>query len=142
MPKQLKNFTFPRRLIHLARRLLEQPQELGDVAQQAEKRTLESKSRLDEVWDDFQTMIRMVRAWSSGTYREIPKESILKIVFAILYFLLLIDVIPDFIPGLGLVDDVSVILWTLRSIQSEIQKFRAWESVLSKDLKTNSDSQT
>jgi uncharacterized membrane protein YkvA (DUF1232 family) len=48
-------------------------------------------------------------------------------VAAILYFISPLDVIPDFIPGVGYVDDVAVIAWVLNSIAHDLDDFRAWE---------------
>jgi uncharacterized membrane protein YkvA (DUF1232 family) len=49
------------------------------------------------------------------------------ILAAIIYFLNPIDLIPDFIPGLGLTDDFSVLLWVYNSVSTEVVKFLEWE---------------
>ena len=43
------------------------------------------------------------------------------IVIAVLgYFILPIDVVPDFIPGLGFADDLAALAWALKTISSNI----------------------
>lgn len=43
------------------------------------------------------------------------------IVIAVLgYFILPIDVVPDFIPGLGFADDLSALVWALKTISNNI----------------------
>ncbi|MBL7834088.1 MAG: DUF1232 domain-containing protein [Cyclobacteriaceae bacterium] len=49
------------------------------------------------------------------------------VLAAIIYFLNPIDLIPDFIPVLGLTDDFSVLLWVYNTVTHEIDKFLTWE---------------
>ncbi|MCG8386905.1 MAG: DUF1232 domain-containing protein [Cytophagales bacterium] len=71
--------------------------------------------------------IRMVKAYAKGEYREIQWQNMVLIVAAILYFITPIDLIPDFIPITGLVDDFTVMVWVYNKIQQEVDKFILWE---------------
>lgn len=75
---------------------------------------------------------RIASAYASGKYRDISWKSVLIVLAAIIYFLNPIDLIPDFIPVLGLTDDFSVLLWVYSTIGGEIDKFLAWERSLTK----------
>jgi hypothetical protein len=44
-----------------------------------------------------------------------------------IYFLSPIDLIPDFIPVLGLLDDVALVAWFSTTIKEELDKFSEWE---------------
>ena len=72
--------------------------------------------------------IRMIRAYASGAYRELPKNALIKLAGAIIYFVMVIDLIPDFIPILGFADDMAVILWVYKSIEEQMDLFQEWES--------------
>ena len=50
------------------------------------------------------------------------------IVAGILYFLTPIDLIPDFLFGVGLVDDAAVLAWVMHAIQRVLDDFAVWES--------------
>jgi uncharacterized membrane protein YkvA (DUF1232 family) len=46
---------------------------------------------------------------------------------AILYFVLPFDLVPDFVVGVGLLDDLYVIRWVLSAIQDDLAEFLEWE---------------
>jgi uncharacterized membrane protein YkvA (DUF1232 family) len=56
---------------------------------------------LKEGWEGLMTFLRLLRAYAKGEYSQIPWPSLVMIVGAVLYFLAPIDVIPDFLVGLG-----------------------------------------
>lgn len=85
----------------------------------------------------FKTLGRMVRAYATGRYREVPWKAFIIVVAAVVYFLNPLDLIPDFIPGLGLTDDFAVLAWVYQTVSDEVEKFEAWEKSSSKtNMKT------
>lgn len=72
-------------------------------------------------------LIRMVRAHISGAYRAFAPLTLLMFVFALLYFITPIDMIPDFIPALGFTDDVAVAIMIMRRFSEDIERYREWE---------------
>jgi uncharacterized membrane protein YkvA (DUF1232 family) len=108
---------------------------LADPA--AAKRLLERAGRKAEtlgrklpkrVWDQISLLRRMVTAYVKGEYRHLPKQTILLAIGALLYFVIPLDVIPDWIVGLGLIDDATVIAFVLNSIQQDVARFKKWEA--------------
>lgn len=79
------------------------------------------------VIEPIETAIRLIKAYASGEYRDIPFESIALIITAIIYFIMPIDVVPDFILALGHLDDIAVLTWTFRTVADELKKFITWE---------------
>ena len=82
---------------------------------------------LREVWDDLTTMARLTRAWASGGYAAIPKRTLALVLTALVYFLVPTDLVPDFLPWTGLLDDATLIAWVVSSASDDIERFRAWE---------------
>jgi len=41
-----------------------------------------------------------------------------------------VDLIPDWIPGIGLLDDVAVLAWVVNSLERELDAFKAWRDSL------------
>lgn len=85
------------------------------------------KGRLKDVWASLMSFFRLVRAYANGTYRQISLPSLLMIVASIIYFVSPIDLIPDFIIGLGFIDDATLLAWTIKTCASDVAAFMEWE---------------
>jgi uncharacterized membrane protein YkvA (DUF1232 family) len=93
---------------------------LGDKLRHVNMKDLQVKEK-------FFILGRLLKAYITGKYREIPWKTLLLITAAILYFVNPIDFIPDWIPGIGLTDDFGILLSVYASINTEIDKFLTWE---------------
>jgi len=110
--------------------MLNNPDKIKETLRDAKKKANETKDPLDKVWHDLQLMFQLVGDWVKGDYREIPAGSIAAIIGALIYFLSPIDVIPDFIPGVGYIDDVFVLGLALKQVSSDLQKYEQWKNSL------------
>jgi hypothetical protein len=54
---------------------------------------------LKPIWESIMALLRLLRAYWRGDYRQVPLQSLILIVAAILYFVSPIDIIPDFRAG-------------------------------------------
>lgn len=88
------------------------------------------KDRLSDIWDNMTALFRMVRAWARGEYTRTRFKSIILALVLVIYFVNPFDVVPDFIPGFGYLDDAAVLAWTLKSLYSDLQDFIKWEKRL------------
>ncbi len=102
---------------------------LSKVVQNAVAKADRNKSILKKVWDDLSTLLRLIKSWISGDYRDVPWQTIVFATAAVLYFINPFDLIPDPIPFLGFIDDSSVIGFVLYSISGDIKRFLEWEQV-------------
>lgn len=84
-------------------------------------------NKFRQLFDVAATLVRLVRNYISGDYRRIATSTIISGFAVLLYVLSPIDLIPDFIPVLGFLDDLSLISWFLGKFQNEITKYREWE---------------
>lgn len=99
---------------------------LEDAAKKA-KYHEKNRGPLDEVWSYLTALYRLLRAYIRGEYRDISWKSIVLVTAGILYFASPIDLIPDFIPVVGLVDDAAVIVFVIKQIKTDLDNFMAWE---------------
>lgn len=80
-----------------------------------------------EAWESLQILFRLIRASVAGEYTGLPAGTIVAAVAVVIYFLSPIDIIPDFIPVIGLLDDVALLAWFTSTLTGEIEKFAEWE---------------
>ncbi len=83
----------------------------------------------EDVKSQISTLMRMLKSYYRGDYRKIPSQAIMRILGGLIYFVWILDVIPDFIPILGFADDIAVIIWVYSGLVQEIEDFERWESV-------------
>ncbi len=112
-----------------ARRLLEQPKRLASLASKASAKAAGGRTaeRLAGVRSQLIMMLELLKAWTRGEYQEVSKTALLSIAGALLYFVAPFDAIPDFLLGLGLIDDVAVIGFVVKQVQQELEAFRMWQ---------------
>ncbi len=76
--------------------------------------------------EDFLLIVRMIESVMKEEY-TLQIWELVKLIGAVAYVLLPLDVIPDFILGLGFSDDVLVVKEVLESMANIITRFRMWE---------------
>jgi uncharacterized membrane protein YkvA (DUF1232 family) len=103
------------------------PREAEGIADRAETKVIR-QSKLRQTFRDVQVLVRLVRAWARGDYRDISKGTIALILGALVYFLTPIDAIIDQIPLIGYLDDAAIIAWVISEVRGEIEAFKAWEA--------------
>lgn len=108
--------------------LLESKEKLNNLLLAAKKKAVEKKQKIKDVWNDFQTLLRLVKAWWKKEYTEVPWKTVLYATSAIFYFVSPLDLIPDFIPITGFLDDITVITFVVRSLKKDLEKFNKWEN--------------
>lgn len=70
---------------------------------------------------------RMIRAMFAGQYPGKPWRSLALFAALIVYIVSPVDLIPDYLPIVGVIDDVAMLGFFLRSLHKDVQKFRSWE---------------
>ena len=77
---------------------------------------------------DVPVLFRMLRSFVSGSYKNVSKKALVKIAFAFCYVFIFTDFIPDFIPFIGWLDDITVFAWMINSLKNEAEAYRKWEA--------------
>lgn len=70
---------------------------------------------------------RMLKSYVTGKYRYMPWKSVIVITAVLIYFFMPLDLLPDFIPVTGYLDDFTLILWAFNHLQDDINTYMFWE---------------
>jgi uncharacterized membrane protein YkvA (DUF1232 family) len=84
---------------------------------------------LARLFQDLKLLIPLVVDFIKGTYRNVSVKSIIIFVVAIAYIISPLDLIPDYIIGMGQIDDVAILGLSLYFLEKELRKYRAWKEI-------------
>lgn len=100
------------------------------------KKTLKNESKIKEkskkgalgkLREDIELMFSLLKDYWNGDYREISWGTIASIVVALLYVLSPIDLVPDVIPVIGLMDDAAMVTLCLSLINKDLEKYKRFK---------------
>ena len=91
------------------------------------KEKLQDSSHLERFTKDLMLFVSLIKDYYKGNYRDIPYKTISAGVVGLLYTLNPIDIIPDFIPFIGHIDDALVLAFCLKLIEKDLQKYQTWK---------------
>ena len=104
-----------------------------ELLRKAVEKAAKRKGALEGVWHDLLDLFRLLRAWIEGEYQGVSWQTMLLVTTSILYFVIPLDVVPDFIAMFGFLDDVAIIGFVLRQVRNELDEFLDWEKKLIED---------
>ena len=105
------------------------PERLRDLVREAAKKASSvPKETFKESWAYLQAMLRLIRAYYRGEYRDIATGTLLIIIAAVVYVVNPLDLIPDWVPGLGLLDDAFIVAFAVRQTKQSLDDFMTWET--------------
>jgi uncharacterized membrane protein YkvA (DUF1232 family) len=77
--------------------------------------------------NDVTLFFSLLKDYINNEYREIPWWSIAAIATALFYVINPMDIIPDFIPIVGYIDDAVVVGACLTMVQNDLEKYKQWK---------------
>ena len=87
--------------------------------------SLSSKGPLAKNHDDLKTLYGMLK---NKDKFKLQKGSLAIIVGALVYVISPIDLVPDVIPVLGLLDDAAIIAAAVKALHDEIKRYNEWKN--------------
>jgi uncharacterized membrane protein YkvA (DUF1232 family) len=102
-------------------------QKAAELLREAIEKANRNKGALKKLWSKLTALFRLVKAWGKGEYKDVSTKTIIWVIAAIIYFVNPFDVVPDFITGVGYLDDAAIILFVINTISDDLEKFLKWE---------------
>lgn len=78
---------------------------------------------IQDIWAELILLYEMLKDWARGEYQA-PWKTISAVAFALAYVMNPLDVLPDFVPFLGYLDDATLVKMTLDFIHDDIQNYK------------------
>lgn len=103
------------------------PNDVDDVLQKEDDILKKSEGPLAKFATKIKLLFSVIKDYKNGSYKDIPWTTIAAIIGALIYVFSPIDLIPDFIPGIGLVDDAAVLSLCLKAISNDLEKYQTWK---------------
>ena len=129
--KRITKSFFFRRLLVRASGIVGKPFLLYEVAKKSlDKADKDSslKGMATEGIASVFRLVRLVKAYAKGDYRDVSTKNVILTVASLLYFVSPLDLIPDAIPFIGFLDDITIIGYVLSMLGEELTKFEAFEN--------------
>lgn len=104
--------------------------ELEKILKQEKKieKKIRDNSSLSGYFTKIKSMFGLIKDYWSGQYKTVPWKTIAAAGGALLYIFVPLDLIPDFIPVAGFLDDAGVIAACLSLISDDLVKYEKWKA--------------
>ena len=117
-----------------AKEYLKNPRKANKLWKEATRKAATDKGKLEEIWENVQLIFDMFKSWINRDYKEIPTKSISLIIASLIYFVSPVDLIPDFIVGMGLFDDAAVMGYVIQQVSKDLERFKEWKETTSEPI--------
>jgi uncharacterized membrane protein YkvA (DUF1232 family) len=82
---------------------------------------------LSRLIGNFKLLYSLIKDYWKGKYRKVSPWSILVFIAGIVYVVSPIDIIPDFLPLVGQIDDAVILVLCMYFLEKDLQKYREWK---------------
>jgi len=89
-----------------------------------------NKEGLAKVKDKIVLMYDYVKDIITGKYTDYSMSNLAIIVAALIYVVSPLDLVPDMIIALGLLDDVAIVTWAIGVVDTELTNYSEWKNKL------------
>ncbi len=111
-----------------AEETLKDKEKAKKIVEDALEKARETKGPFAELLDEIVQMFSMAVDYIKGNYRKVPIATIVAIIAGAIYLITPLDVIQDFIPVAGYIDDAFVLGIVIRQARLDLDKYRMWKA--------------
>ena len=91
------------------------------------KTIVEKAGFLSQYWEDIKTSFALIRDWFNGSYDKVPARMIASLTGALIYLISPLDLIPDWVPMAGFVDDAAILAFVFQLSKVDLNAYRKWK---------------
>ncbi|AZI25481.1 MAG: YkvA family protein [Pedobacter agri] len=122
-----KILDFFRKSENRAALILDDKSKASSTIKDALGKAITNKGELEGVWAKMLLLFGVAKDYVNGEYTEIPKRSIVAILGGLIYFLSPLDIVPDFVPLLGFIDDIFVLNLVYKQVLKDLEEYKVWK---------------
>ena len=108
-----------------AKKIVSDPERMKKLANESFS-LLKGEGKLAVVRREGLLLWKLVKDAITGRYRGLKKRNLFLIVAGLMYLVNPMDLLPDFLFGLGFFDDVGVLMYVFKKLDGEIKAYEAW----------------
>jgi uncharacterized membrane protein YkvA (DUF1232 family) len=82
---------------------------------------------LARLFQDLKLLFSLIKDYWKGAYRDISARSVIIFLAGLAYIISPIDVVPDYIVGLGQIDDAAILALSLYFLEKDLLKYKQWK---------------
>jgi uncharacterized membrane protein YkvA (DUF1232 family) len=113
-----------KKALEIAKKIFNNKDKIKEVLNDSSQKAETSQDKMSTgLWNDVKSLGSMLKASISGSHK-FSKSTVLYLIAGLLYFINPLDIVPDFIFGLGFVDDAAVLAIVVKRIKGELDKFK------------------
>jgi uncharacterized membrane protein YkvA (DUF1232 family) len=101
---------------------------IGKLLYQVINKLRSNPPKFKELKEQINLIIDFLKQYLSGNYKNVNKSSVITLVAALIYFVNPFDLIMDYIPGIGYLDDMGIIMFVYQKLAQEFQDFKDWKA--------------
>lgn len=128
--KIINRFEESSQWLEKAQKLIDNSQEkledLKDMLQNAWEK-IQSNKHFKHLLTEAETMISFIKDIVHGKYTKHSKWALTMAIATLLYVISPLDIIPDFIPLIGLFDDATVLAYAFTLLADELKRYKDWQ---------------
>ena len=79
--------------------------------------------------EDLKLLWALIKDYWKGEYRDVSFRSVIVFFFMIIYILSPIDLLSDFIPVIGQIDDTVILFLCLYLLEKDLHQYKEWRII-------------
>lgn len=90
---------------------------------------------VQSLFTELHLFLEFVESYRANQYRSISPATLFVAALGVIYLFSPIDLLPDYIPVLGWIDDIAILRVIIEVIRTDLKKFKIWKEWMAQQSK-------